>query len=155
MLLTCGAGELLRVPWTARRSNQSIIKEINPYYSLKGLMLKLQYLGHLMQTADSLERIWCWERLKAERATEDEIVVWHHRVNGHELGQTSGDGEGQGGLACCCSWGHRESDATWRLNNNDRLSYDLNPALISKPMISNTKLPHINICACASYILIS
>ena len=57
MLLTCGAGELLRVPWTARRSNQSIIKEINPYYSLKGLMLKLQYLGHLMQTADSLERI--------------------------------------------------------------------------------------------------
>ena len=66
MLSTCGAGELLRVPWTARRSNQSIIKEINPYYSLEGLMLKLQYLGHLMQTANSLERIWCWERLKAE-----------------------------------------------------------------------------------------
>ena len=58
---------LLRVPWTARRSNQSILKEINPEYSLEGLMqkLKLQYFGHLMWRADSLERPWCWERLKA------------------------------------------------------------------------------------------
>ena len=60
---------LLRVPWTARRSNQSIVKEINPEYSLEGLMLKLklQYFGHLMQRTDSLENdlTWCWERLKA------------------------------------------------------------------------------------------
>ena len=56
---------LLRVPWTARRLNQSIIKEINPEYSLEGLMLKLQYFGHLMWTADSLKRLWCWGRLKA------------------------------------------------------------------------------------------
>ena len=58
MLLNCDVGELLRVPWTARRSNQSIVKEINPEYSLEGLMLKLklQYFGHLMQTADSLEK---------------------------------------------------------------------------------------------------
>ena len=57
----------LRVPWTARRSNQSILKEINPEYSLEGLMLKLklQYFGHLMGRADSLKRPWCWERLKA------------------------------------------------------------------------------------------
>ena len=57
MLLNCGAGRLLRVPWTAR-SNQSILKEINPEYSLEGLMLKLklQYFGHLMQRADSLEK---------------------------------------------------------------------------------------------------
>ena len=59
---------LLRVPWTARRSNQSILKEISPEYSLEGLMLKLQlqYFGHLMRIADSLKRPWCWERLKAK-----------------------------------------------------------------------------------------
>ena len=58
---------LLRVPWTARRSNQSILKEISPEYSLEGLMLKLklQYFGHVMRRTDSLERPWCWERLKA------------------------------------------------------------------------------------------
>ena len=58
MLLNCGVGEDLRVTWTARRSNQSILKEINPEYSLEGLMLKLklQYFGHLMKRADSLEK---------------------------------------------------------------------------------------------------
>ena len=58
MLLNCGVGELLRVPWTARRSNQSILKEISPDYSLEGLMLKLklQYFGHLMRRVDSLEK---------------------------------------------------------------------------------------------------
>ena len=56
---------LLRVPWTARRLNQSILKEISPEYSLERLMLKLQYFGHLMQRANSLERPWCWEGLKA------------------------------------------------------------------------------------------
>ena len=60
---------LLRVPWVARRSNQSILKEINPEYSVEGLMLKLkfQYFGHLMRRTDSLERPWCWKRLKAGR----------------------------------------------------------------------------------------
>ena len=57
---------LLRVPWTARRSNQSILKEINPEHSLERLMLKLQYFGHLMQRDDSLEKILIWERLKAK-----------------------------------------------------------------------------------------
>ena len=58
MLLNCGVGEDSRVPWTARRSDQSILKEINPEYSLEGLMLKLklQYFGHLMRRADSLEK---------------------------------------------------------------------------------------------------
>ena len=58
MLSNCGVGEALRVPWVARRSNQSVVKEINPEYSLEGLMLKLklQYFGHLMKTADSLEK---------------------------------------------------------------------------------------------------
>ena len=63
---------LLRVPWTARLSNQSILKEISPEYSLEGLMLKLklQYLGHLMRTTDSLEKILCWERLKAGKGDD-------------------------------------------------------------------------------------
>ena len=56
---------LLRVPFTVRRSNQSILKEINPEYSLEGLMLKLQYYGHLMQRAYYWKRPWCWERLRA------------------------------------------------------------------------------------------
>ena len=62
---------LLRVPWTAGRSNQSILKEINPEYSLEGLKLKLQYFGHLMWTACSLEKIWCWERLRAGGEGDD------------------------------------------------------------------------------------
>ena len=62
----------LRVPWTARRSNQSILKEISPDYSSEGLMLKVkvQYFGHLMQRADSLEMTWCWERLKAKEGDD-------------------------------------------------------------------------------------
>ena len=68
MLLNCGIGEDSRVPWTARRSNQSILKEISPEYSLEGLMLKLkhQYFGHLMQRTD-----WCWERLKVGGEEDD------------------------------------------------------------------------------------
>ena len=64
---------LLRVPWTARRSNQSILKEISHEYSLEGLLLKLklQYFGHLMWRTDSFEKIWCWERLNAEGKGDD------------------------------------------------------------------------------------
>ena len=73
---------LLRVPWTARRSNQSILKEISPEYSLEGpmLKLKLQYFGHLMRRTDSLKRPRCWERLKAggEGDKEGKIVGWQH-----------------------------------------------------------------------------
>ena len=83
MLLNCGVGEpLLRVPWTARRSNQSILTEISPGCSLEGLMLKLklQYFGHLMRRADSLEktgvgRDWGQEE---KGATQDEMAGWHH-----------------------------------------------------------------------------
>ena len=71
---------LLRIPWTARRSNLPILKEISPEYSLEGMMLKLkpQSFGHLMKRTDSLEKPWCWERLKVEgeRTTEDEMVGW-------------------------------------------------------------------------------
>ena len=80
---------LLRVPWTARRSNQSIIKEISPGISLEGMMvkLKLQYFGHLMQRVDSLEnsdagRSW---RQEEKGTTEDEMAGWHHQLDGCEF----------------------------------------------------------------------
>ena len=79
---------LLRIPWTARRSNQSILKEISPECSLKGLMLKLklQYFGHLMWRADSLEKTLMLGGIEGQEekgTTEDEMVGWHHRLNGH------------------------------------------------------------------------
>ena len=91
-----------RVPWTAKRSSQSILNEISPEYLLGRLMLKLQYFSHLMQRADSLEKTSRWERLRAggKGATEDEMVGWHHQHSGHEFEQTPGDSEGQGSLAC-------------------------------------------------------
>ena len=69
---------LLRVPWTARRSNQSILKAVSPEYSLEGLMLKLklQYSGHLMQRTNSLERPCCWERLKAGGERDNKRMRW-------------------------------------------------------------------------------
>ena len=71
------------------------------------LKLKFQYLGQLIQRANSLERPWCWEGLKAggEGDAEDEMVGWHHWLNGHESEQALGDGEEQGSLAWCSSWG--------------------------------------------------
>ena len=110
---------LLRVPWTARRSNQSILKEINLEYSLERLMvrLKLRYFGHLMWRADSWKRPWCWERLKQEKGmTEDEMVGWHHWLKVHDFEQALGDGERQGKLACCSPWARKEPDVTERLN---------------------------------------
>ena len=112
---------LLRLPWTARRSkSQSILKEINPEYSLQGLMLKLQYFGHLMQRADSLEKTLMLGKRKQEKwMTKDEMVGWHHWFNGHEFEQAPGDSEGPGSLACCSPWGCEQSDMTERLNNNN------------------------------------
>ena len=94
----------MRVPWTARRSNQSILKEISSEYSLEGWMLKLklQYFGHLMQRADSLEKTLMLGKIEGRRRRgEDEMVGWHHRLNGHEFEQALGDGEEQGSLAYC------------------------------------------------------
>ena len=103
---------LLGVLWTARRSKQSILKEISPEYALEGLMLKLklQYFGHLMRRADSLEKTLIRETLKAtgERMAEDEMVRWHHQLSGYEFEQTLGDGDRQGSLACYDPWVHKE-----------------------------------------------
>ena len=80
----------MRVPWTARRSNQSILKEINLEYSLEGLMLKLklQPFGHLMERTDSLEKTLMLGKIEGGRRrglTEGEMVGWHHRLDGHEF----------------------------------------------------------------------
>ena len=80
----------MRVSWTARRSNQSILKEISPEYSLEGLMLKLklQYFGHLMRRVDSLEKTLMLGEIGGQEekgTTEDEMVGWHHQLNGHEF----------------------------------------------------------------------
>ena len=111
---------LLRVPWTARRSNQPILKEISPGISLEGMMLKLnlQYFGHLMRKVDSLEETLMLGGIggRRRRMTEDEMAGWHHWLDGRESEWTPGVDDGQGGLACCNSWGRRESDTTERLN---------------------------------------
>ena len=76
MLLNCGCGGLLRVPWTVRRSNQSILKEISPEYLLEGLMLKLQYYGHLMQRTDSLEKTLILGKMEGRRRREQQRMRW-------------------------------------------------------------------------------
>ena len=111
---------LLRVPWTARRSNLSILKEIRHEYSLEGLKLKvkLQILATWCEELTHWKGPWFWERVKAggEGMTEDEMVGWHHWLNGHEFKQALGVGDGQGSLACCSPRGRKESDTTARLN---------------------------------------
>ena len=132
---------LLRVPWTVRRSNQSILKEISPGISLEGMMLKLklQYLGHLMWRVDSLEKLWCWEGLGAggEGSTEDEMAGWHHGVDGREPEWTPGVGDGQGGLACCNSWGHKESvtKSDWTEMNWSKTDDKKNSYLATHPVL--------------------
>ena len=116
---------LLRAPWTARRSNQSILKEISPEYSLKGLMLKLklQYFANLMWNlfqwllGKDLDARKDW-RQEEKGTTEGEMVGRHHWLNGYEFEQTLGDGEGQRSLARCSPWGRKESDMTEQLNSS-------------------------------------
>ena len=132
---------LMRIPWTARRSNRSILNEISPEFSLEELMLKLklQYFGHLMWRTDSLEKdsdarkYW---RQEEKGVPEDEMVGWHHWLNEQEFGQTLRDGEGQGSLACSSPWGRKESDMTEPLNNNNNAGATLK----FKWYLQNTKL---------------
>ena len=109
MLLNCDAGEdtCLRDPWTASRSNQSILKEINREYSLEGLLLKLnfQYSGHLMQRADSLEKTLMLGKIEGRRrVTKGEMIGWHHWLNRHKFEKISGDSGGQRSLTCYSPW---------------------------------------------------
>ena len=99
----------LRVPWTTRRSNQPILKEISSEYSLEGLMLKLQYFGYLygknwlIWKDPDAGKDW---RQEEKGTTEDEMVGWHHWLNAHEFEHALGVGNGQGSWACCSPWGH-------------------------------------------------
>ena len=126
MLLNCGVGEDSWVPWTARRSNQLILKKINLNihwkdwcwsWSSNTLATWCEELTHWI-------RLWCWERLKAggEGDTEDEMVGWHHRLDGHEFEQVPGVGDGQGSLVCCSLWGHKELDTTKWLNWTEQVT---------------------------------
>ena len=110
---------LLRVPWTARRSNQSILREISPEYSLEGLMLKvkLQYFDHLMRRADSFEKTVCWKRLKAEGEGDDRgWDGWMASLTQWTWVWIKSGSWWQGGLVCCSPWGRKGSDTTERLN---------------------------------------
>ena len=142
MLLNCGVGEdsrLLRVPWTPRRSNQSILKEISPGCSLEGLMLKLKTpilwppdgKSWLIWKDPDAGKDWGPEQ---KRRTEDETVGWRHQLDGHWFGWTPGVGDGQGGLVCCGSWRHKELDTTEWLNwwgNITRLCFNFTfPSLV-------------------------
>ena len=117
---------LLRVPWTARWSNKSILKEINPEYSLEGLMMKLtlQYFGHLMQkTVFTGKEPDAGKdgRQEEKGMKEDEIVGWHHWLSEHEFEQTQGYSERQGSLVCHSPWGCKDLDMTEWLYNNQQL----------------------------------
>ena len=140
---------LLRVPWTARRSNQSILKEISPEYSLEGLMLKLklQYFGHLMWRTDSSEKTLMLGKIEGRRRRGQQRVRWLDGITDSmdiEFEQAVGVGDGQGGLACCSSWDRKESDPTEQLNWTELLAdsqhqlpamWDpLTPALSSLPV---------------------
>ena len=112
----------LRVPWTARRSNQSILKEINLLMIIhwkdwcwSSNTLATNMKSQLIEKDPDSGKDW---RQEEKGMTEDEMVGWHHWLNGHDFGQALGDGEGQGSLACCSPWGHKELDTTERLNNN-------------------------------------
>ena len=102
---------LLRVPWTARRSNQSILKEISPEYSLEGLMLKLklQYFGHLMWRTDSLEKTLMLGKIEGRRRRRQQRMRWSDSINESMDMSLSklGDSEGQGSSARCSPWGLR------------------------------------------------
>ena len=109
---------LLRVPWTARRSNQSILKDISPGISLEGMMLKLKLWppnakSWLIGKDSDARKDWGQEE---KGTTEDEMAGRHHWLDGHGSEWTLGVGDGQGGLACCDSWGCKELETTQRLN---------------------------------------
>ena len=133
---------LLSVLWTARSSSQSIIMEISPEYSLEDLMLKLklQYFGHLMRRAGSFEKTLMLGKIEGGRKRGQQRMRWldgitnsmdmslsklqewwtwvwvSFRSDGHEFEYAPGIGGGQGSLACCSTWGHKESDTIERLN---------------------------------------
>ena len=117
MLLNCGTVEDLRVSWTARRSNQSILKEISLEYSLEGLMLKLQYFGHLMGRANSLEKILMLGKIEGRRRRGRQRMRWLDGITDSMDMNLSklGVSQGQGSLVCCSPWSCKELNTTEQL----------------------------------------
>ena len=122
---------LLRVSWTARRSNQSIVKEISPEYSLEGLMLKLklQSFGHLMQRTDSLEKtLMLWKIEGRRRRGQERMRQLDGITNSMDMSLIKlwELVDGQGSLVCCSPWGRKESDMTEWLNWTDKTIWERN-----------------------------
>ena len=119
---------VLRVLWTARKSNQSILKEIKPWIYTGGtdaeaevpILWPPDVNSWLIRKDPDVGKVW---RQEEKGTTEDEMVGWHHWLNGDEFEQALGDGEGQGSLVCCSPGGHKQSDTTERLNNNNNSIY--------------------------------
>ena len=116
---------LFKVPWARRISNQSILKEINPDYSLQKLMLKAK--APILWPPEEKSWLICkdpdaWNDWGHENkgVTEDEMLGWQNRLNGHKFEQILGDSEGQGSLVCCSPWGGKESDTMEQLNDNTK-----------------------------------
>ena len=112
----------MKVPWTARRSNQSILRKINPEYSLERLMLKLklklQFLGHLIQRADLLEKTLMLGKIEGKRSGRQGMRQLDGITNSMDmsLSKLCEFGDGYGSLACCSLWSHKEMDMNERLN---------------------------------------
>ena len=106
----------MRVPWTARKSSQSILKEFSPEHSLEGLLLKLklQYFDHLMRKANSLGKILMLGKSKGKRRRGQQRMIWLDGIKNSRDTNLSKfwDSEGQRSLACCSPWGHKELDTT-------------------------------------------
>ena len=112
---------LLRVPWTARRSNYSILKKFSPEYSLERLMLKLnlQCFGHLIQRIDSLEKTLMLEKSEGwRRRVWQDKIGWHHQLDGHEFEQAPRVGNGQGSLVCYSPMGSQRVRHDWATELN-------------------------------------
>ena len=125
--------------------NHKEIKSVNPMKSVLNIYWKAWCWSWNSNTFPTWceelthwKRPWCWKDWRQEtRTTEDEMIWWHHQLNGHEFEQAPGVGDGQGGLACCSSWGHKELETTERLNwtdgSNGPCSYDWSSLLIIEP----------------------
>ena len=143
----CSARRLLSVPWTARRSNQSILKEINPEYSLEGLKLKLQCFGppnskNWLTGKDP--DAWKDWRQEEKGTAEDEMVGWHHWLNGNDFEQTLGDAEGQGNLVGYSPWGRKESATTEQLNKTHPSSENLSGLQARSQLLIKLSCNHLN-----------